>query len=98
MLEEPGPVRLDRRERVQVAQPFQHRAQRRVSAIEAVEDAHGVTGASRVVIVEDKQMFRETLELLLGLRNDIDNDASVGSGNEAPEVCAELRPDVVLLD
>ena len=57
-----------------------------------------MTGATRVVLVEDNQMFRETLELLLGLRTDIDVVASIGSGNEAPQVCAELRPDVVLMD
>jgi DNA-binding NarL/FixJ family response regulator len=52
----------------------------------------------RVVLVEDNQMFRETLELLLGLRPDIDVVASVASGNEAPEACARLEPDVVLMD
>ena len=43
-------------------------------------------------------MFRETLELLLGLRPDIDVIASVARGNEAPEACARLEPDVVLMD
>jgi DNA-binding NarL/FixJ family response regulator len=52
----------------------------------------------RVVLVEDNQMFRETLELLLGLRPDIDVVASVESGNEAAETCGRLRPDVVLMD
>jgi DNA-binding NarL/FixJ family response regulator len=52
----------------------------------------------RLVLVEDNQIFRETLELLLGLRPDIDVIASVPTGNEAPEVCAELHPDVVLMD
>jgi DNA-binding NarL/FixJ family response regulator len=50
------------------------------------------------VLVEDNQMFRETLELLLGLRPDIEIVASVPTGSEAPEVCAALRPDVVLMD
>jgi DNA-binding NarL/FixJ family response regulator len=52
----------------------------------------------RVVLVEDNQMFRETLELLLGLRPDIEVVAAVATGNEAPERCAELKPDVVLMD
>jgi DNA-binding NarL/FixJ family response regulator len=52
----------------------------------------------RVVLVEDNQMFRETLELLLGLRPDIDVLASVASGSDAAETCARLQPDVVLMD
>jgi len=51
-----------------------------------------------VVLVEDNDVFRETLELLLGLRGDIDVVASVATGQEAVEVCAELEPDVVVVD
>jgi DNA-binding NarL/FixJ family response regulator len=50
------------------------------------------------VLVEDNQMFRETLELLLSLRPEIEVVAAVATGNEAPETCALLRPDVVLMD
>src|SRR5205085_9838770 len=57
-----------------------------------------VTPRVGLVLVEDNQMFRETLELLLGLRADIEIVASVASGAEAPAVCAELHPDVVLMD
>ncbi len=52
----------------------------------------------RIVLVEDNQIFRETLELLLGLRGDLDVVASVATGQEAVDVCAKLRPDVVLVD
>jgi DNA-binding NarL/FixJ family response regulator len=52
----------------------------------------------RVVLVEDNDVFRETLELLLGLRGDLEVVASVGTGQEAIEVCADLEPDVVLVD
>ena len=52
----------------------------------------------RVVLVEDNQVFRTTLELLLGLQDDIEIVASVDSGTRAPEIVQELRPDVVLLD
>jgi DNA-binding NarL/FixJ family response regulator len=52
----------------------------------------------RVVLVEDNDVFRETLELLLGLRGDLDVIASVATGEEAVEVCARLDPDVVLVD
>ena len=54
--------------------------------------------AVRIALVEDNDVFRETLELLLGLRGDIDVVASVATGQEAVEVCAELEPDVVLVD
>ena len=49
-------------------------------------------------MVEDNQVFRETLELLLQLRGDIDVVALVSTGDAAPAVCAELKPDVVLMD
>lgn len=51
-----------------------------------------------VVLVEDNDTFRETLELLLGLRGDIVVVGSVGSGAEAIDVCARLEPDVALVD
>jgi DNA-binding NarL/FixJ family response regulator len=52
----------------------------------------------RVVLVEDNEIFRETLSMLFGLRDEIDVVAAVGSGDEAPGVCAALAPDVVLMD
>ena len=52
----------------------------------------------RVILVEDNDTFRETLELLFGLRNEIEVIASVSTGDEAAELCAELEPDVVLMD
>jgi DNA-binding NarL/FixJ family response regulator len=52
----------------------------------------------RVVLVEDNDVFRETLELLLGLRGDLDVVAAVATGQEAIDVCARLEPDVVLVD
>ena len=52
----------------------------------------------RVVLVEDNDVFREALELLLGLRPEINVVASVADGTDAARVVAELRPDVVLMD
>ena len=52
----------------------------------------------RLVLVEDNQVFREALELLLGLRDDIEVVASVGEGSSAAEVVRVHRPDVVLMD
>jgi DNA-binding NarL/FixJ family response regulator len=57
-----------------------------------------VAESVKVVLVEDNEVFRETLELLLGLRADLSVVASVASGSEAVEACMELRPDVVLVD
>jgi DNA-binding NarL/FixJ family response regulator len=52
----------------------------------------------RLVLVEDNQVFREALELLLGLRSDIVVVASVSDGSAAAEVVREHQPDVVLMD
>ena len=53
---------------------------------------------TRVVLVEDNQLFRETMELLLGLREEIEIVGSVEGGAEAVDLCQQLRPDVVLID
>ncbi len=52
----------------------------------------------RVLLVEDNDVFREALELLLGLRQEIDVAASVPDGETAAAVVGDLRPDVVLMD
>lgn len=52
----------------------------------------------RVALVEDNQVFREALELLLGLRGDIDVVGSVEDGTRIVELCRELEPDVVVMD
>lgn len=57
-----------------------------------------MTAPIRVVVVEDNEVFREALELLLGLRSDVEVVASVPYGTDAADVAAELRPEVVLMD
>ncbi len=52
----------------------------------------------RVVLVEDNKVFREALELLLGLRDDIEVVASVADGTQAVPACREHRPDVMVMD
>ena len=52
----------------------------------------------RVLLVEDNQVFREALELLLGMRADVEVVASVGDGASAVPACTQHRPDVVLMD
>jgi DNA-binding NarL/FixJ family response regulator len=52
----------------------------------------------RIVLVEDNDVFREALELLLGLRPEMTVIASVADGRDAASAVAELCPDVVLMD
>jgi two-component system, NarL family, response regulator DesR len=52
----------------------------------------------RILLVEDNQVFREALELLLGLSSDVEVVASVGDGSEAVPAVREHQPDVVLMD
>jgi two-component system response regulator DesR len=52
----------------------------------------------RIVIVEDNAVFREALELLLGLRSNLVVVASVSDGEEAVPACREHNPHVALMD
>jgi DNA-binding NarL/FixJ family response regulator len=52
----------------------------------------------RIVLVEDNEVFRDALELLLGMRADVEIVASVGDGVAAVAAAKEYRPDVVLMD
>ena len=47
--------------------------------------------AVRVVLVEDNDTFRETLELLFGMRDEIEVVASVATGDEAATVVLRAR-------
>ena len=52
----------------------------------------------RVVVIEDNEVFRDALELLLGLREDVEVVGVFGDGSRAVEVCRAARPDVLLID
>lgn len=52
----------------------------------------------RVLIVDDNQVFREGLELVLGLRAEIEIVGSAEDGSDAAELARELTPDIVLMD
>lgn len=52
----------------------------------------------RILLVEDNEVFRDALELLLGMRGDVEIVASVGDGAAAVTAAIEHRPDVVLMD
>lgn len=54
--------------------------------------------AIRVLLVEDNDVYRSSLELLLGLQAGLDVVGSVGSGAEAAAAASELEPDVVVMD
>lgn len=54
--------------------------------------------ATRILLVEDNHVFREALELLLGMRADVEVVAAIADGADAVAACDKYRPDVVLMD
>jgi two-component system NarL family response regulator len=56
------------------------------------------TEAVRVVVVDDQELFRRGLTMLLGVEPDIEVIGEAGDGNSAIELVLEKMPDVVLLD
>jgi DNA-binding NarL/FixJ family response regulator len=52
----------------------------------------------RVLLVEDNDVYRSSLELLLGLRPGLEVVGAVASGTDAPRAARELGPDVVVMD
>ena len=52
----------------------------------------------KVIIVDDHVLVRSGLEVVLGMFDDIELVGQAGDGEEALRLCAELRPDVVLMD
>lgn len=54
--------------------------------------------ALRVMLVEDNEVYRSSLELLLGMQPGIEVVATAADGDEALARLAEATPDVVLLD
>jgi DNA-binding NarL/FixJ family response regulator len=63
-----------------------------------VENAPAVTPVATVLLVEDNEVFREALDLMLGVVEDVRVIGAVGDGRSAVEACRELHPDVVLMD
>jgi DNA-binding NarL/FixJ family response regulator len=54
--------------------------------------------AIRVLLVDDQALFREGLETLLSVHDDIQVVGQASNGQEAVEVAAKVQPHVVLMD
>ena len=52
----------------------------------------------RVLLVEDNEVFRQALELLLELQDGLEVVGSVAEGAGAVDACKELGPDVAVMD
>ncbi len=52
----------------------------------------------RVVVVDDQELFRRGMVMLLSVEDDIEVVGEASDGDEASELAASLVPDVVLLD
>lgn len=52
----------------------------------------------RVLIVDDHLMVRDGLKVFLSIYDDLEVVGETGSGENAVQLCARLRPDVVLMD
>ena len=48
--------------------------------------------------MEDNRVFREALEMLLGMRPDVEVVAAVENGNDVVGLCRRHEPDVVVMD
>jgi DNA-binding NarL/FixJ family response regulator len=51
-----------------------------------------------VLLVEDNDVYRESLEFLLDRRDDVEVVGGVASGSAAASACAELGADVAVID
>ena len=52
----------------------------------------------RILLVEDNDVYRASLELLLGLQEELEVVQGISDGVEAAAACREAQADVVLMD
>lgn len=57
-----------------------------------------MSGAVRVVLVEDNEVYRSSLELLLGMQPGIEIVGVAETARAGETLVGELRPDVVVVD
>jgi DNA-binding NarL/FixJ family response regulator len=57
-----------------------------------------VAAPVRILLVEDNDVFRSALELLLGLQDGFEVVGAVADGRSAAPASRELRPDVIVMD
>ncbi len=55
-------------------------------------------GPTRVLLVEDNDVYRDSLVFLLDRYAELDVVGAVADGSSAAQACAELEADVVVLD
>jgi len=53
---------------------------------------------TKILIVEDQTMLRDSLEHVIGVQNDMEVAGSTDDAANAPELCRQLKPDLVLMD
>jgi DNA-binding NarL/FixJ family response regulator len=56
------------------------------------------TSPIRILLVEDNDVFRQALELLLGLQDGLEVVGAVAEGTAVVQACHELAPDVCVMD
>jgi len=54
--------------------------------------------AIRVMVVDDQELIREGLSIILDAQPDLEVVGQAGNGNEAVSLVSRVRPDVVLMD
>lgn len=52
----------------------------------------------RIVVVEDSDVYRSSLELVLGLHADLEIAGAIADGDGAGDLCRGVRADVALVD
>ena len=52
----------------------------------------------KIVIADDQQLIRESLQIVLNLEEDLEVIGVASNGQEVIEFCPKLRPDVILMD
>ena len=57
-----------------------------------------LTGPLRILLVEDNDVFRQALELLLELQDGLEVVGAISEGSAAVAACQELDPHVAVMD